>query len=252
VVVRGVGPAQVERRALEGVALAARRQRAVLAHRADDVVVSFIMVHERAAGDDAVLGRRHELVREEESGRREVRPRFHEDEAVHGDRGEQYGSYEARHTSVGLLVRVLVARRRTGGVWRAATSVGRAITSAFEWLEPNWADLRVYVTPTHSLFDSTLRQLPKGSDSSVNSVREVLRRAVAAGVKAFALAASPHETAREPSIKRRNHSKLTRSQHWHTIRRPRTHLGGAAAPRCHAGPNPRKDRKERRQKHARI
>ena len=31
--------------------------------------------------------------------------------------------------------------------------------------------------PEDALFDSTLRQLPKGSDSSVNSVREVLARA---------------------------------------------------------------------------
>ena len=60
-------------------------------------------------------------------------------------------------------------------------------------MEPNRADLRVYVTPTLDLFDSTLRQLPKGSDSSVNSVREVLRRVRRAGVKALALAFSPHE-----------------------------------------------------------
>ena len=92
------------------------------------------------------------------------------------------------------------------------------------------AQLWAQEAPEDALFDSTLRQLPKGSDSSVNSVREVLARACGGRSQSRALADSPHERRREASIKRRNHSKDTHSQHCPAMRRPEPTSERAATP----------------------
>ena len=138
-----------------------------------------------------------------------------------------------------LWFRVLVAPARADGVWRAATSAGAEVSSAFERQPaPTGADLRVYATRIErGLRLDAARQLPKGSRRERRFRQSHLRRACARrrcqAVPRGTLR-NPHElvvagrgTHRSVRSERapRNTTKDTHNgPHWHAIRRPRTHV----------------------------